>query len=107
MAGELGENLQAGTIARNSLGHVLACGWYDDAVRFHAASEASLARQPLTAADATELVVCAAVVGAEEDPPRSCVIPQADGSVLVAVDVGGTLTVYQCRHYDDGFEVVA
>jgi hypothetical protein len=103
---QVGENLSGGTIARSSLGWVYACGWRDDAIYLHAASDSSLVRQALTTGDATELEVCAAVV-TTGDPPRSSVTPQADGSVLVAVDVGGTLTVYQCANYDDGFTVVA
>jgi hypothetical protein len=55
----------------------------------------------------TELTVCAAVVGEQDPIPRSAIIGHDDGSVLVAVDDGaGSIKVYRCRSFADGFAEV-
>lgn len=101
----IGANLQYGTIARNTLGNVAACGWYNDNVYCDIASNFD------TLAEDMRLTVCSYVVDTEATPPgvvpRSCVTWQVDGSILVIIDDQlGTTTIYRCINFDDGFEEV-
>ena len=108
----IGATLQYGTISRNTLAWVAACGWDDDAVWCEISSNCdTLTTEELQAA-VYSLKVCDFAVDLEADPPeeipRSCVTWQADNSVLVIVDDPvGTTTIYRCLDFDTGFEVVA
>ena len=98
--------LQYGTICHRGAGEIIACGWASDQVLFRSATSAALTADVLHSA-ATQLVVCAAVVGEGDPIPRSAIIGHDDGSVLVAVDDGaGAIKVYRCRSFADGFSEV-
>lgn len=97
------DGLQFGAICHRGAGEVIACGWADDAILFRAASAADLAADTLHGI-ATELEVCAAVVGEGEDIPRSSLAEQDDGSIIVIVDDGeGNVRSYRCRSFAEGF----
>lgn len=100
------DGLQYGTICHRGAGEIIACGWANDQVLFRSATSAALTADVLHS-DATELTVCAAVVGEGDPIPRSAIIGHDDGSVLVAVDDGaGAIKVYRCRSFADGFSEV-
>lgn len=108
----IGNNLQYGTISRNVLAWVAACGWYDDAVWCDISSNPDTLAQEELQTGEYRLKVCDFAVDLEADPPeeipRSCVTWQVDGSVLVIVDDPiGTTSIYRCADFDTGFEVVA
>ena len=101
----IGAGLQYGTIARNTLGNVAVCGWYNDKVYCDVASDYS------TMVEDLRLEVCSYVVDLGTTPPgiipRTCVTWQVDGSIIVIMDDPlGTVTMYRCANFDDGFEEI-
>jgi hypothetical protein len=100
------DGLQYGAICHRGAGEIIACGWASDAILFRSATATALTADILHSA-ATELTVCAAVVGENDPIPRSAITQHDDGSILVAVDDGaGAITMYRCRSFADGFSEV-
>lgn len=95
----IGSGIQAGGIY-HAQGAILACGWADDQILLRIADQSSLEAAQITPTT-TELVVCDAVQGSGDPVPRSAVVQQSDGSIVVVVDGGdGSMVAYRSRSHD-------
>ena len=102
---DLGTGLEYGVIWQ-TYGTTHICGWSADEVLFAESSNTALNRDDILAG-ITTLVVCAAVVGAYDETPRSGGVRDHDGSHLVCVGTtGGSMVTYRLRSAASGFAVV-
>ena len=97
----LGSDLEYGTIT-SWRGHTYVCGWHDNKIYVATSTQGSLARDAWYGS--TYIIeVCAAVVGENDEKPRSSIAIHSDGSVHVAVGTATGYKVYRMRKYEDGF----
>lgn len=100
----LGADLQDGAVLCHQ-GQVHLIGWKDDKVYFCSSSATDMQREVLDGTN-TLLEVCDYAVSGGASIPRTSLAIHDDGSLIACVDGGGSMNLYRCRSYRDGFTLV-